>query len=157
MNSPYTSEYDKLPDSYWQRERIGNASNRYQGKYKRVLAVCSGGLLRSPTIAHTLAAEPYNYNTRSVGIDESYALNLIDQVLLEWADEIVCADTEHEITVKNLLMDIGITRKTVVNLKLPDVYPYRDRKLVHLIKKRYNQYLEGQNITETGEDYDEQD
>ena len=157
MNSPYTSEYDKLPDSYWQRERIGNASNRYQGKYKRVLAVCSGGLLRSPTIAHTLAAEPYNYNTRSVGIDETYALNLIDQVLLEWADEIVCADTEHETTVNNLLMDIGITRKAVVNLKLPDVYPYRDRKLVHLIKKRYNQYLEGQAVTETDEDYDEQD
>jgi predicted protein tyrosine phosphatase len=155
MNSPYTSAYDKQPDSYWQRERIGNASNRYQGKYKRVLAVCSGGLLRSPTIAHTLAAEPYNYNTRSVGIDETYALNILDQVLLEWADEIVCADSEHEIEVRNRLMDIGLT-KTIVNLKLPDVYPYRDRKLVHLIKKRYNQYLEGQDITETNEDYDEQ-
>jgi predicted protein tyrosine phosphatase len=141
MNS---TAYDQLPDSDWQRDRIGNASNRYQGKYKRVLAVCSGGLLRSPTIAHTLAAEPYNYNTRSVGIDETYALNILDQVLLEWADEIVCADTEHEVTVRLKLMDIGITLKPVVNLKLPDVYPYRDRKLVHLIKKRYDQYLAGQ-------------
>ncbi len=154
MNSPYTSAYDQLPDSDWQRERIGNASNRYQGKYKRVLAVCSGGLLRSPTIAHTLAADPYNYNTRSVGIDETYALNILDQVLLEWADEIVCADSEHEIEVRNRLMDIGLT-KTIVNLKLPDVYPYRDRKLVHLIKKRYDQYLAGQAVTETDEDYDE--
>ena len=142
-------------ETYWQtKERIGNASNRYQGKYKRVLAVCSGGLLRSPTIAHTLAAEPYNYNTRSVGINVDYALNIIDQVLLEWADEIVCADSEHEVTVRNLLMDIGITNKTVVNLKLPDVYPYRDRKLVHLIKKRYNQFLEGQPVTESEEDYE---
>jgi len=145
MQEPY--------ENYWQtKERIGNASNRHQGKYKRVLAVCSGGLLRSPTIAHTLAAEPYNYNTRSVGLDPDYALNLVDQVLLEWADEIVCADTEHEVTVKLKLMDIGITSKPVVNLKLPDVYPYRDRKLVHLIKKRYNQYLEGQPVTEVDDD-----
>ena len=145
MQEPY--------ENYWQtKERIGNASNRHQGKYKRVLAVCSGGLLRSPTIAHTLAAEPYNYNTRSVGLDPDYALNLVDQVLLEWADEIVCADTEHEVTVKLKLMDIGITGKPVVNLKLPDVYPYRDRKLVHLIKKRYNQYLEGQPVTEVDDD-----
>jgi predicted protein tyrosine phosphatase len=87
-----------------------------------------------------------------VGLDPDYALNLVDQVLLEWADEIVCADTEHEVTVKLKLMDIGITGKPVVNLKLPDVYPYRDRKLVHLIKKRYNQYLEGQPVTEVDDD-----
>lgn len=147
---------DPNDDIYWQtKERIGNASNQYQGKYKRVLAVCSGGLLRSPTIAHTLASEPYNYNTRSVGTNSDYALNLIDQVLLEWADEIVCADTEHEVTVKLKLLDIGITRKPVVNLKLPDIYPYRDSKLVHLIKQRYDQYLAGQSVTETDEDYDE--
>lgn len=140
-------------DTYWQtRERIGNASNKFQGKYKRVLAVCSGGLLRSPSIAHTLASEPYNYNTRSVGTDPDYALNILDQVLLEWADEIVCADTEHEVEVRRQLNDIGITRKTVVCLKLPDVYPYRDRKLVHLIKKRYNQYLAGQSVTEHDDD-----
>ena len=147
---------DPNNDIYWQtKERIGNASNQHQGKYKRVLAVCSGGLLRSPTIAHTLAGDPYNYNTRSVGTNSDYALNLIDQVLLEWADEIVCADTEHEVTVRTKLIDIGITRKPVINLKLPDIYPYRDRKLVHLIKKRYDQYLEGQTVTETDEDYDE--
>ena len=157
MNSPYTTAYDSDDNSYWQtKERIGNASNKYQGKYKRVLAVCSGGLLRSPTIAHTLASEPYNYNTRSAGTEPYYALNLVDQVLLEWADEIVCADSEHEVEIRNMLMDIGITTKKIVCLKLPDVYPYRDRKLVHLIKKRYNQYLEGQTVTEEDNDYDEQ-
>lgn len=144
----------RVDTNYWQtKERIGNASNRYQGKYKRVLAVCSGGLLRSPTIAHTLAAEPYNYNTRSVGTDPDYALNLIDQVVLEWADEIVCANVEHEREVQRRLEEVGITKKTIVCLKLEDVYPYRDRKLVHLIKKRYNQYLEGQTVTE--DDVDE--
>lgn len=133
-------------------ERIGNASNLYQGKYKRVLAVCSGGLLRSPTIAHTLAAEPYNYNTRSVGTDPDYALNILDQVLLKWADEIVCADTEHEREVRSRLVELGLAAKTVVCLKLPDVYPYRHRKLIHLIQKRYNQYLDGQTVTVNDDD-----
>ena len=142
----------KQPYDWQTSERIGNASNRYQGKYKRVLAVCSGGLLRSPTIAHTLAAEPYNYNTRSVGTDPDYALNILDQVLLEWADEVVCADVEHEVEVQRRLTDTGITGKPVVCLKLPDVYPYRHRKLVHLIQKRYNQYLEGQTVTEHDDD-----
>lgn len=147
---------DPNDDTYWQtRERIGNASNKYQGKYKRVLAVCSGGLLRSPTIAHTLAGDPYNYNTRSVGTNTDYALNLIDQVMLEWADEIVCADFEHEVIVRNMLIEIGITQKTIVCLKLPDVFEYRNKRLVFLIKRRYNQYLEGQPVTETDEDYDE--
>lgn len=142
----------KQPYDWQTSERIGNASNRYQGKYKRVLAVCSGGLLRSPTIAHTLAAEPYNYNTRSVGTDPDYALNILDQVLLEWADEVVCADVEHEVEVQRRLTDTGITGKPVVCLKLPDVYPYRDRKLVHLIQKRYNQYLDSQTVTEHDDD-----
>lgn len=142
----------KQPYDWQTSERIGNASNRYQGKYKRVLAVCSGGLLRSPTIAHTLAAEPYNYNTRSVGTDPDYALNILDQVLLEWADEIVCADTEHEQQVRSSLAEVGLAAKTVVCLKLPDVYSYRDRKLVHLIQKRYNQYLDGQTVTEDDDD-----
>lgn len=142
----------KQPDDWQTQERIGNASNRYQGKYKRVLAVCSGGLLRSPTIAHTLAAEPYNYNTRSVGTDPDYALNILDQVLLEWADEIVCADIEHEREVHSRLAELGLAAKTVVCLKLLDVYRYRDRKLVHLIQKRYNQYLDGQTVTEDDDD-----
>ena len=45
----------------------GVHSNEYQGDYKRVLTVCSANMLRSPTIAHVLSAEPYNFNTRSAG------------------------------------------------------------------------------------------
>jgi predicted protein tyrosine phosphatase len=123
------------------RERIGNASNRHQGSFKRVLAVCSGGLLRSPTIAHTLAAEPYNYNTRSAGTSTSYALNLVDQVLLEWADEIVCADREHEFTVRRMLEEVELTHKKVITLGIPDMYAYRNPTLVKLIRDAYDAQL----------------
>ena len=61
--------------------RIGNASNRHQGSYKKVLCVCSGGLLRSPTAAVVLAHEPFNYNTRSCDITAEYALTKIDKTM----------------------------------------------------------------------------
>lgn len=126
----------------WETEsRIGNCSNRFQGNYKRVLAVCSAGMLRSPTIAHTLSQSPYNYNTRAAGLEESYALIKVDRVLLEWADEIICADSEHEIQVKSLLNEYKLD-VPIVTLNLPDRYEYRNPKLIKLIKERYNTHLE---------------
>lgn len=129
----------------WETEsRIGNCSNRHQGPYKRVLAVCSAGMLRSPTIALTLSQPPYNYNTRAAGIEDSYALMKVDRVLLEWADEIVCADDEHQYFIKCKLNEAQIT-KTIVNLKIPDRYAYRDPKMIKLIKERYNAHLDNEN------------
>ena len=46
--------------------RLGNSRNIYQGKDKRVLCVCSAGLLRSPTAANVLHKE-FGYNTRACG------------------------------------------------------------------------------------------
>ena len=131
---------------YSSTQTKGNLSNRYQGSYKRVLCVCSAGLLRSPTIAHTLCGRPYNYNTRSAGTEASYALNLINEELLLWADEIVCADTQHEIAVKEMLFNLGYDlnkmKTPIVTLGIPDIYEYRHPKLVKLIKEKYNQTLE---------------
>lgn len=70
--------------------RLDNARNEFQGEYKRVLCVCSAGLLRSPTTAVVLSSEPYNFNTRAAGLVREFALVPVDKVLLFWADEIVC-------------------------------------------------------------------
>lgn len=74
--------------------RLANSSNIYQGKFKRVLCVCSAGLLRSPTAAFVLSQEPYNYNTRAAGLIKEFALVPVDEVLIRWADEIVCMSNE---------------------------------------------------------------
>lgn len=37
-------------------------------------------------------------------------------------------------------------------MQKPDDWQTRERKLVHLIKKRYNQYLDGQTITVNDDD-----
>ncbi len=80
------------------------SQNPYQGDYKRVLCVCSAGVLRSATTAVVLSQEPFNYNTRSAGV-EHYALTPITLPLLFWADEIVCMTKEHEMKIKALLED----------------------------------------------------
>lgn len=109
--------------------RKWNSKNEFQGKYKRVLCVCSAGLLRSPTAAWVLSNEPYNFNTRAVGLEQSYALIPVDDVLIEWADEIVCMNEKQEQALKGY-------GKPVRNLNINDSFDYRDKGLVTIIKMR---------------------
>src|ERR1700761_678048 len=119
--------------------RLHNCTNHYQGKYKRVLCVCSAGLLRSPTAAWVLSNEPYNFNTRACGSDGSYALFPLDIVHLTWADQIVCMSKEQEAKVTEMLKNVFQGEsKEVVCLNIPDKFSYRDPELVEMIKKAYN-------------------
>jgi len=110
--------------------RMHTAKNPYQDNYKRVLCVCSAGLLRSPTAAVVLSRPPFNYNTRAAGI-ESYALIKVDEILLHWADEVVCMTQDQ--CDKLLTM----TTKPVVCLDIKDDYSYRDPILMEEIATRY--------------------
>ena len=69
-------------------------------KYTKVLCVCTAGMLRSPTMAWVLSNPPYDYDTRSCGIDDWCALIPLTQSLLVWADLVVCAEQEHKEQVK---------------------------------------------------------
>lgn len=111
--------------------RLYNCKNPYQGDYKKVLAVCSAGLLRSPSTALVLSQEPFNYNTRAAGLDSDHALIIVDDVLLEWADEIVCMQKDQARKLKMM------TKKPVVCLDIPDEFEYRNPELLKMIKKNY--------------------
>ena len=125
--------------------RIGNAGNRYQGDFKRVLCVCSAGLLRSPTAALVLSQDPFNFNTRAVGVSQEYALVPIEQVHLHWADEIVTMESAHSLMVEALLEKTNkITKPRIVQLDIPDEFAYRDPRLVDLIKQNYELKTRGQ-------------
>lgn len=119
-----------------QLNRIYTARNPYQGEFKRVLCVCSAGLLRSPTTAVVLSQEPYNFNTRAAGIEESYALVPVDEVLVSWASEIVCMTKDHELTLRAKFPDMQLPPIKV--LDVPDNFPYRDKRLMKIIAERYN-------------------
>jgi predicted protein tyrosine phosphatase len=104
--------------------------NPFQGKFKKVLCVCSAGLLRSPTAALVLSMPPFNFNTRSCGLSEC-ALVTLDEVLLHWADEVVCMDGYQKEKISQM------TDKPVCSLDIGDVYDYRDPELMEIIKSRY--------------------
>lgn len=110
--------------------RLANCGNKYQGTAKRVLCICSAGLLRSPTAAVVLNQE-YGYNTRSAGCNPDYAMIPVDAVLIAWADEIVVMEKEH----LEFLPEAG--NKLIKVLNIPDRYGYGDPELISLIKKYY--------------------
>lgn len=115
-------------------------ANPYQGQYKRVLCVCSGGVLRSPTAAWVLSNAPWNYNTRIAGT-EDYALVKVDEALIIWAQEIVCMTEDHELKLKALL-DLYRRKRPIVRLNIPDEFAYRDPTLVEMITKAYSAHLD---------------
>ena len=118
--------------------RMGNAKNEYQTDVKKVLCICSAGLLRSPTTAVVLSQEPYNYNTRAAGIVEEYALVPVDEVLIHWADEIVCVEPRIETLLRD---EFDVNDKHIVTLDLPDMFEYRNPVLIELIKEQYGDTL----------------
>jgi predicted protein tyrosine phosphatase len=100
-----------------------------------VLCVCSAGLLRSPTTALVLSQEPYNYNTRACGSNSGFALILLDDVLCEWADEIVFVNRENY--EEALLRRVDMHGKTLRVLNVPDDYEYRAPELMKIIAEQY--------------------
>ena len=120
--------------------RLGNCKNSNQGTFKKVLCVCSAGLLRSPTAAWVLSQEPYNFNTRAAGAVEDFALIPVDEVLLTWAELVVCMSPSHADIVRELLDALKLYYPPrVICLDIPDQFCYRDPELVELIKKRYDE------------------
>ena len=119
--------------------RLANCGNRFQGPSKRVLCVCSAGLLRSPTAAWVLSNEPYNFNTRAAGLSVEFALIPVDEVLLAWADELVCMDQKQAEQVRLLLGDL---ETPIVVLGIPDNFEYRDPALIDAIRRNYDLHTE---------------
>ncbi len=123
--------------------KLNNIRNPWQGDTKKVLCVCSAGLLRSPTAAVVLSQEPYNFNTRAAGCNEEYALIFADEFLVEWADEIVCMEKRHADILKAYYKDKpenmqkALADKIIV-LNIPDNYCYRDQGLIERIKGEYD-------------------
>lgn len=126
------------------RNQLGNINNPYQNQdtYKRVLFVCSAGLLRSATAAHVFSADPYNWNTRTAGASVEYALNPVTEALLEWADKVYCMELEHFEDLKHIFGDIIedlVERRGndfIEVLNVPDVYPYRDPLLIKVLQEK---------------------
>jgi len=112
--------------------RLHNCTNPNQGSYKKVLCVCSAGLLRSPTAANVLHTE-FGFNTRAVGVDKGHALIPLDSVHLAWADEVVCMEEEHTPFIHTLSTNDEIPLPKITVLNIPDMFGYMDKELQEMI------------------------
>lgn len=111
--------------------RLANSKNEFQGSFKKVLCVCSAGLLRSPTAALVLSQPPFGFNTRAAGISDDFALIVVDQILVHWADEIVCMTKDQAELLKR------VTEKPIVCLNIEDSFAYRDPELIKRVADAY--------------------
>lgn len=114
------------------RQRLEVASSD-QGSAKRVLCICDHGVARSPTAAELLSRSPYDFNTRSCGINREACLIPLDSVLLYWADEIVVMTAENEAALR-------LRYKVLVPVKVLDIeddFQFRQPELIKLILDRY--------------------
>ena len=118
------------------KNQLYNIHNASQGDTKKVLCVCSAGLLRSATLQNFLIKE-YGYNVRNCGAEASYALIPISDALCLWADEIVFVNKENYDLVKDDLFDLGIEKDIIKVLDIPDIYNFNDPRLIEIIKKQY--------------------
>lgn len=134
--------HDRYKHLRGRHNQLSNVKNPYQGNYKKVLFVCSAGLLRSATAAHVFSGEPYNWNTRTAGVSVEYALNPVTEALLEWADKVYCMEPEHLEDLKHIFGDIVddlLERRGndfIEVLNIPDTFPYRDPQLVKLLQEK---------------------
>lgn len=113
------------------------AENKAQGNDKKVLCVCSAGVLRSPTMANILH-RCFGYNCRAVGTTVGFALISISEALIHWADEIVFVDFDcYDIMDSEILECINESGTTVKILDVPDDYNYGIEELENLILELY--------------------
>jgi predicted protein tyrosine phosphatase len=129
------------------RNQLGVLFNAYQGSHRKVLTVCSAGCLRSPTAAHILSSEPWNFNTRCAGTSEEYAIVPVTEALVAWADVIVVMDRaqwNYIMSIQNKLAEESgfmheYEYKAMYNLEIEDDYSYRDPKLVEIMTEKFKQ------------------
>jgi predicted protein tyrosine phosphatase len=103
--------------------------NPYQGEARKVLFVCSGGILRSPTCARVTASE-YGWNTRSAGMYEE-AIPHVSENLLIWADKVYALERVHANWLSARWKKKYDDKIEV--LGIPDNYQYMDPELVKAI------------------------
>ncbi len=113
----------------------GVVKNPYQGKDKKVVFVCSAGILRSATAARIYA---HKYNTRSAG-SEDYALIPLTEQLMLWADEVVFVNLYNYQRI-GAIIDFDEFDCVVKVLDIPDEHEHMAPELIQAFKDQYEDF-----------------
>lgn len=113
--------------------RDGVVANPYQGTDKKVLFVCSMGILRSATGARLYADK---YNTRSAGTWDE-ALIPLTPILIAWANEIVFVNKTNFESAKAKYGEEAFLETPTRVLDIPDSFPHMHEKLIDAFHEQY--------------------
>ena len=118
-------------------------NNPYQGDAKRLLFVCSAGLLRSPTGANQSGTR--GFNTRSCGSNQAYALVNLSVNLILWAHRIVFVNFENFKQAIDTFAPVDyestIKEKSIV-LDIPDNFEYNNPILIKHFERQLDPKLQ---------------
>lgn len=116
--------------------QAGAINNPFQGSDKKVVFVCTMGILRSATAARLYARK---YNTRCTGTDPE-ALVPLSVNLIEWADELVFVNAENYaiyMAEKDLTV---LTEPDIRVLDIPDNYEHMHPRLIEAFREQYEDF-----------------
>ncbi len=113
--------------------RDGVVHNPFQGSDKKVLFVCSMGILRSATGARMYADK---YNTRCAGTWGD-ALIPLTPLLLEWANEIVFVNKNNFNDAVSEFGEEVFKRTPTKVLDIPDTHPHMHPELIKAFNEQY--------------------
>jgi predicted protein tyrosine phosphatase len=114
--------------------REGVVRNPYQGDDKKVVFVCSMGILRSATGARLYSDK---HNTRTAGTWED-ALVPLTPILIAWADEIVFVHRDnYEGALKRFGKGAFDEVPSVRILNIPDRHPHMHIELIKAFSEQY--------------------
>ena len=111
----------------------GVIDNPYQGDHKKVLFVCSAGILRSATAARIYA---HKHNTRCAGTGMEYALVPLSERLMDWADEIVFVHPWNY-DQAGYYFDLKPYQDYIKILNVEDKHPHMDDELIAEFERQY--------------------
>lgn len=138
MNSNWFDLQDDTLSAKIRQCKAGVILNPYQGNDRKVLFVCSMGILRSATGARIYG---HKYNTRAAGTHGG-ALVPLTETLLEWADQVVFVNKENWDHCNNFLLagqddlKAAVLEKSVV-LNIPDQYEHMHPEIIKAYKEQF--------------------
>lgn len=116
-------------------------ANKFQTSAKRLVFVCSVGMLRSPTAQ--MVATGMGFNARACGSDVDIALIPLSCNLINWADTIVFMSSNNYTQALATFAAVGyeddIKHKAVV-WNIPDDYDWGDSVLWNIIHEKLRMF-----------------
>ena len=105
----------------------------------KLLFICSQNKWRSLTAERLFDGHPH-YQARSAGTEPGARVR-VTAVHLGWAEVIFVMERRHADRLREKF-GTELAGKHIVNLRIPDKYPFQDPRLIELLRQKLKAHLE---------------